>query len=89
MATYLQRAQSIGNAIVNGTSTLQQIDRLGQAIAFRVGSREHYLSLTTDQKAEFIVRNLRDEFIGLITTMDVQLAAQSASSTAATEFRES
>lgn len=89
MATYLQRAQSIGNAIVNGTATLQQIDRLGQAIAYQTGRREQYLTLATEQRAQFVVESIRGYVVGLISSMDGQIASQAAAGAVTQEFKES
>jgi hypothetical protein len=41
MATYAQRAQAIGDALINGVASAAQIDRLGVAFARQAGNEAH------------------------------------------------
>lgn len=88
MATYAQRAQAIGDALINGVATAQQIDRLGVAFARQSGNADHYAGLTNAGKAEFLVKAVRSHLIAIVTSADVNHAAQTASSSAATDLPE-
>lgn len=82
MATYVQRAQAIGDALVNGIATPTQINRLGLALAQHGGMVTEYNTLTQLQKAEFFVTRMRALTIGLVKHYDEFTAAASAISTA-------
>lgn len=84
MATYAQRAQAIGDALVNGTATQGQIDSLGQALAWEVGSLGEYTSMTLGQKAEFLVTRITQRTIGLVKTYR-QNVGSAAAITSATQ----
>lgn len=88
MATYVQRAQAIGDALINGTATPTQIDRLGVAFARQSGNAAHYASLTSAAKAEFLVKAVRANLIAVVTSADVNHAAQAAASSATTDLPE-
>lgn len=78
MATYVQRAQAIGDALVNGIATPTQINRLGLALAQHGGMVTEYNTLTQLQKAEFFVTRMRALTIGLVKHYDEFTAAANA-----------
>ena len=88
MATYAQRAQGIANAIVNGTATLAQIDRIGTAIAANQARAEEYAALTSAGRAEFLVRYFRDTTLAIVRAADMQAAMATAQSSAASDLPE-
>lgn len=63
--TYLQRAQMLGNALVDGTATTDQLLRLSRSLVLM--SDAQYDALTVEQKAQIIVERCR---AWAITSMD-------------------
>jgi hypothetical protein len=59
MATFIQRGQTIGNALINGTATLAQLDRLGKALAYREARETEYLAGDNNVKAQIYVEAFR------------------------------
>jgi hypothetical protein len=59
MATYLQRGQAIGDALINGTATASQLNRLGKALSYREARLSEYEAGTNAQKAEIYVTAFR------------------------------
>lgn len=57
MATFVQRMQAIGDALVNGVATPTQLNELGEAL-YNI-SPEAWAELTNAQKAEETVKRLR------------------------------
>lgn len=88
MATYVQRAQAIGDALINGVASAAQIDRLGLAFARQSGNEAHYNSLGGSAKAEFLVKAVRANLVAVVTSADVNHALKTASSSAATDLPE-
>lgn len=88
MATYSERAQAYANAFVNRTATVAEINRIGAAIAFHAGNSTYYAGLTNAQKAEYFVRWVRDNWIGIVKAADMQTAAANAQNQAATDLPE-
>ena len=91
MATNAQRAQSIANAVVNGTATLAQIDRIGRAIAAQAGRSAEYLTLADADKAAMIVAHYRAVTLAWVQQADAwaaQEAARLAQSSAAADLPE-
>lgn len=92
MATFVQRAQAIGDALLNGPATASQINRLGQALAYQSGMLGEYNSMTQAQKAEFFIDRIRALCIGLVKRYDEYMAAQAAMASAVAavdvEFKE-
>lgn len=85
MATYIQRGQAIGNALINGVATLQQLDRLGQALAQRDMRLQEYLAGDEATKAEVYVTAFRHfclevvkEYEGLQAVSEARVAAATA-----------
>lgn len=83
MASFAQRAQAIGDALVNGTATAAQINHLGQALAHQAGMLGEYNNMTQGQRAEFVVSRIRSMNIGLVKQYDEYVAAQAARASAA------
>lgn len=83
MATFSQRAQAIGDALVNGTATASQINHLGRALAHQCGMLGEYNNMTQDQRAEFFISRMRSMSINLVKQYDEYVAAQSARASAA------
>lgn len=44
MATYVQRIQVIGDALINGRATPTQLQRLGEALAMHGSAHAEYLA---------------------------------------------
>lgn len=82
MATFAQRAQAIGDALLNGTATASQINHLGQALAHQCGMLGEYNNMTQAQRAEFFVSRMRVLCIGLVKRYDEYIAAQTAMASA-------
>lgn len=59
MATYIQRGQAIGNALINNTATMQQLDRLGKALAYREARLSEYEAADNAGKAQIYVEAFR------------------------------
>lgn len=57
MATNMQRIQAIGDALVNGTATAQQLDAFGEAL-YGV-SPAAWAELTNQEKLEVTIKKLR------------------------------
>lgn len=74
MATGAQRFQSIGDALVNGVATQQQLTRLGTGIAISAGQIDYYNTLTNAQKADFAVKYIRTYLLGLVKSGDQSTA---------------
>ena len=92
MATYLQRGQAIGNALINGTATPAQLNRLGRALAYREARLTEYDAGTNDDKAAIFVLSFRafciealQNFEGLEAADDARQAAAGAVDTAFVE----
>lgn len=84
MATYVQRAQAIGNALVNGTATPAQIDRLGRALANGAARLAEYDAATNAQKAGFLVAEVRRHILGVIKQFEAEDAVRAATTVANT-----
>lgn len=83
MATYIQRGQSIGNALINGTATYAQLDRLGKALAYRSGQLDAYLVGDNNTKAQLYVAAFREFCIGALKEYEASEAVVQASDNAA------
>lgn len=88
MATYTERAQAIGNAIINATATAQQIDRIGTALAYNQGNSASYATMTQAQKAQFLVTLIRDMVLAQVRSADMEAARRTAQAQASTDFPE-
>ena len=88
MATYAERAQSIGNALINNAATAQQIDRLGAAIAYNQGNSTAYAAMTSGQKAQFLVTEVRSFLLNMVRAADMEAARRTAQNQASTGFPE-
>jgi hypothetical protein len=92
MATYVQRAQAIADALYNGVASPAMVNRIGLGIAASEGRETEYGAMTNAQKAEFIVRHYRRHTIQLVSVRDERIASLSATTSAhaavETEFAE-
>lgn len=88
MATNAQRAQAIVGAVINGTASNAQINRVGVAIALLSDRSAEYDAMSDGQKAEFVVRHYRDSTIALVRRADVITAERAAQSSAETDLPE-
>lgn len=92
MATYLQRGQAIGDALINGTATPAQLDRLGTALAANTGQLAAYQTGTNAVKAAIYVAAFRAWVLGQIQLYEskqaVTVAGQNASNQVLTDFPE-
>lgn len=85
MATFIQRGQSIGNALINGTATLAQLDRLGRALAYREARLQEYLDGDNAKKAEIYVTAFRNWCLSAMREFEGQDAAVAARTAAAAD----
>lgn len=83
MPTEIQRVQAICNAIVNGTATQAQMDRLGQAAAISLGRLSEYQAGTNTQKARITLDWIRADCINTIKSTEASAAATAAANAAA------
>lgn len=92
MATFVQRAQAIVDALINNTATSAQINHLGQALAHQSSTLDDYNNMTQEQKATFLISRMRSINIGLIKQYDEYVASLAArapvSEAVETEFQE-
>jgi len=88
MATYAERAQAIGNALLNATATAQQVDRLGAAIANNDGNSTAYAAMTQAAKAQFLVTRVREMLLAQVRSSDMTTASRNAQNQASTDFPE-
>lgn len=93
MATYVQRIQAIGDALINGSATPTQLQRIGEALAMHGSAHAEYLAATNAGKAEIAVRELRKTLLAIIKNAESAEAVRSAmlgsSSAVDTDFTES
>ena len=88
MATNAERATAIVGAVINGTPTNAQVDRVGAAVAFLTDQSAAYAAMTQGQRAAFIVAYFRATVVGWVQTADVRAATLAAQSTAAADLPE-
>ena len=85
MATYIQRGQNIGNALINGVATLTQLDRLGKALAYQSTQLDAYLAGDNNVKAEIYVTAFRQFCLNALKEYEGSAAeAAAVAATAAT-----
>lgn len=84
MATFAQRYQAIGDAIVNKVATTLQLDHLGRALAWRAGMLTEYEELGLGGKAQFAVEQIRRLLIQIVKHYDEYEAAETARAAAVT-----
>lgn len=78
MATNIQRAQAICDAIMNKTVTTAQMMRLGSALAQQAGRSAEFDSATNDQKARFLVAQVRAFCVNTVIAAESSTAANAA-----------
>lgn len=84
MATNAERAQAIGNALLNATATPSQLNRLGEALASAAARLSEYNEGTNSEKAGILVEELRRRLIALIRMYEEQTAVDEARTTVQT-----
>lgn len=85
MATNIQRGQAIGNALINGTATLAQLDRLGRALAYREAQLQTYENSDNDGKASIFIEAFRSFCIRALKDYESLAAEQAAKEAAASK----
>lgn len=85
MATYLQRGQAIGNALINGTATPAQLNRLGRALAYREARLTEYDAGDNNAKAEIYVAAFRSYCLQALSEFEGYEAAQAAAAAAGSQ----
>lgn len=88
MATYAQRITAIGNALVNGTATTPQMDRLGAALAGRAGRAAEYAAATQAGKAQIAVEETCRVLLDVIRQHETVAATASVEGDVAATFAE-
>ena len=84
MATQVQRAQAICDALLNAPATPAQIDRLGRALATAEARLAEYEPATAAQKAAFVVAHFRNYALSAVRGVEQGSAVNTAiASTAA------
>ena len=78
MATYLERAQALGLALLNRAPTLPELDKWGRALAWQTGREQEYNAATTEQRAWFIVTSTLDRAVAVISQYDEESASRTA-----------
>jgi hypothetical protein len=90
--TPTQRAQMIGDALLNRTATQAELNRLGTALATNSNALDAYTAMDATQKANYLVQRFRTFAVSNVQKLDGETAAASATSTAvqaaATAFAE-
>lgn len=76
MATKIERAQSIGNALVNRTVTNAELVRIGNAIISN--QMRNPADFTAAQKAEEFLKFGRDAYLSQVKQYEGQLSASNA-----------
>ncbi|GAB3744759.1 hypothetical protein [Lysobacter olei] len=87
MATKTQRIKAVADALLNTTATNAKIDRLGRALAARMGRIEEYEAADAAGKASIAVEELRRHLVGMVREYDEIMAARAANGADA-EFAE-
>ena len=93
MATYIQRWQALGEALLGKPATTAQLARLGDAIAAStpIMGGTPYAQMTNALKAEFCIKTMHRHCVGLVKRMDTLAAQATVDETVAavdTEFAE-
>lgn len=86
MATLLQRSQAVCDAIINGTATADQMNRLARAISGL--PQAEYDALPAAEKAALIPQAVRGWALETIRRYDRARAVANVQDTASSEFPE-
>lgn len=82
MATKPQRAQSLGDALLNGVASTAQINRLALALAFTEGKAAAFNAMTQAERAAYFVDHLKTYCTNATKGYDVSTATATAAATA-------
>jgi hypothetical protein len=82
MATPVQRWQSIGDALLNGTATQTQLLRLGRSFAYLAVETDLFNAMTNAQKAQYSLDALFMYLKKQVKRMDSEIAAATAATNA-------
>lgn len=88
MPTKTQRIKAVADALLNTTATNAQINKLGQALAARMGRLDEYTAADAAGKASIAIEELRRHLLGMIREYDALVAARAAETAADSEFPE-
>lgn len=88
MPTKTQRIKAVADALLNTTATNAQIDKLGRALAARMGRLDEYNATDAAGKVSIAIEELRRHLLGMIREYDALIAARAAESAADSEFPE-
>lgn len=92
MATWIQRGQSIGDALLNAVASLGQLDRLGRALAYHFGRLAEYDAANNAGKAQIYVESLFKLCVQMIkhfeSAMDSKTAGDAAVAKVDTDFQQ-
>lgn len=92
MATFIQRGQAIGNALINGVASMAQLDRLGKALAYREARLAEYDSSDNAGKAQIYIEAFRALCLQALREYESSAAVQAAKEVAegavGTDFQE-
>lgn len=91
MATFVQRWQSIGDALLNAVAPAAKLGRLAEAVCYSQGRLHEYQAASTNAlKAEIAVQCIRGALLALVKTYEadvaVSAARQTTSATVDTDF---
>lgn len=87
MATYVERLQAIGTALVNRAVTPAEFDKLGRAMAYAAGRIPEYEAATSGQRAKFMVLHFLRYATELMSHYDEEQAAAAARAAAAAAIK--
>lgn len=84
MATFVQRWQSVGDALLNTVASVTQLGRLATAVCFHQGRLADYIAAPTNAaKAEVAVQCLRSLLLAVVKNYESEAAVMSARQSAA------
>lgn len=83
MATNIQRAQAICDAIMNTSVASSQLLRLGEAFARQAGRMDEWNTATNDQRAGFLVGEVRAFCVNTVIAAESSVASNAAAKEAA------
>lgn len=79
MATFVQRWQSIGDALLNAVASVSQLNRLAEAVCYSQSRLAEYRAAGTNAlKSEIAMQCLRAVLLGLIKNFEGETAISAA-----------
>jgi hypothetical protein len=82
MATYRQRAVTLVTALKNADPSPAFLNKCGRALALRDNIVDQYNGMTDDQKAEYLVKQVRRWLQPYLRELETQVLTQQATSQA-------